>query len=509
MHARTNAARLIAVGAVTVLTLGAGAAEDTDLVASPEGTVSPDEAMSPGITDPTGSPSPTDGEDEPDVRTLATSEVALTSEDPTSDEPFPANLETDTGTASDDAQLSPVDLRFGVHEDYDRVVVDLSGTGTPGWTVEYVEDPTAQGSGQPVDVAGDAVLAVRIDGVVMPTEEGAEEWQGPERLVPQSAGVVQEVVRGTLFEGVQTLYIGLDSQEPFRAFDLQDPTRLVIDVYHPDVTGGEAPLPDDDPAEGDMPFPANLEPDTNEVGEGAMLSPVDLRVGVHEKFDRVVLDLAGEGVPGWRAEYVDAPTLQGSGAPVEIAGDATLKVVVQGLVYPTADGAEEYQGPQRVDPGTTGVIEEVVYGSIFEGQTEIFIGLESQEPFRVFLLEDPTRVVIDIVHPSALPAAPGQGGTYVVQPGDTLGSIAAGYDATWQEIYDANRAAIGPDPDDIQVGQQLMIPGTYVVQPGDTLSSIAAGYDATWQEIYDANRDTIGPDPDLIQIGEELTIPGG
>jgi LysM repeat protein len=385
---------------------------------------------------------------------LATSEDALTSADPTNDEPFPANLETDTGTASDDAALSPVDVRFGVHEDFDRVVVDLTGTGTPGWTVEYTEAPTAQGSGQPVDVAGDAVLAVRIDGVVMPTEDGAEEWQGPERLAPQSAGVVQEVVHGTIFEGVQTLYIGLESQEPFRAFDLQEPTRLVIDIYHPDVTGGAEPLPGDDPAE-DLPFPANLEPDTNEVSDGAMLSPVDLRLGVHEEYDRVVLDLAGEGVPGWLGEYVENPTLQGSGAPVELEGDASLKVIVRGVVYPTAQGAEEYQGPQRIDPEATGVVQEVVYGSVFEGQTEIFIGLQSQEPFRVFRLEDPTRVVIDIVHPSA--GTPP--GTYVVQPGDTLSSIAAGYDATWQQIYDANRATIGPDPDLIQAGQQLTIPG--------------------------------------------------
>ncbi|NIH68397.1 polysaccharide deacetylase family protein [Modestobacter marinus] len=125
----------------------------------------------------------------------------------------------------------------------------------------------------------------------------------------------------------------------------------------------------------------------------------------------------------------------------------------------------------------------------------------------------------------AFPGSPGRGGTHVVQPGDTLSAIASGYSATWREIYQANRATIGPDPNVLQVGQRLTIPGagsggggaspppasgstTHVVQPGDTLSAIASGYRATWREIYQANRATIGPDPNVLQVGQRLTIPG-
>lgn len=54
----------------------------------------------------------------------------------------------------------------------------------------------------------------------------------------------------------------------------------------------------------------------------------------------------------------------------------------------------------------------------------------------------------------------GSGGTHVVQSGDTLGSIAARYAASWREIYAANRATIGPNPNVIQVGQRLTIPGS-------------------------------------------------
>ncbi len=50
----------------------------------------------------------------------------------------------------------------------------------------------------------------------------------------------------------------------------------------------------------------------------------------------------------------------------------------------------------------------------------------------------------------------------------------------------------------------------YVVEQGDTLAVIAEKVygDATlWQKIYDANKDAIGPNPDAIQIGMKLTVP--
>jgi nucleoid-associated protein YgaU len=50
----------------------------------------------------------------------------------------------------------------------------------------------------------------------------------------------------------------------------------------------------------------------------------------------------------------------------------------------------------------------------------------------------------------------------------------------------------------------------YVVQPGDTLRSIALdqyGDAEMWQTIYQANRDTIGPNPDALVAGTTLQIP--
>lgn len=51
---------------------------------------------------------------------------------------------------------------------------------------------------------------------------------------------------------------------------------------------------------------------------------------------------------------------------------------------------------------------------------------------------------------------------------------------------------------------------TYVVKSGDSLSEIAQremGDGDRWKELYEANKGAIGDDPDLIHPGTELTIP--
>lgn len=160
----------------------------------------------------------------------------------------------------------------------------------------------------------------------------------------------------------------------------------------------EGPLPDEGPDD-DAPFVANTEPDTGAASAGALLSPTNLRYGVHDGFDRLVLDLSGDGEPGWLAEYVDTPTGQASGEVVDLDGEASLVLTIQGMLLPTEPGAAPYTGPRTITPSSGGVIREVVYGSLFEGSLEIFVGVASEEPFRVYLLANPTRLVLDVQHP--------------------------------------------------------------------------------------------------------------
>ena len=51
---------------------------------------------------------------------------------------------------------------------------------------------------------------------------------------------------------------------------------------------------------------------------------------------------------------------------------------------------------------------------------------------------------------------------------------------------------------------------TYTVKPGDTLSDIAQaemGDAKRWPELYEANKDAVGKNPDMIHPGLELKIP--
>jgi nucleoid-associated protein YgaU len=73
----------------------------------------------------------------------------------------------------------------------------------------------------------------------------------------------------------------------------------------------------------------------------------------------------------------------------------------------------------------------------------------------------PSPAVVSGVTPSASATAEVAGDTYEVQAGDTLATIAQQfYDdpAQWRRIYDANKEAIGADPDKLKLGTKLTIP---------------------------------------------------
>ena len=147
-----------------------------------------------------------------------------------------------------------------------------------------------------------------------------------------------------------------------------------------------------------VPFPANTLPDTGQ-SSGAQLGLRAVRSARQAGYDRVVFELAGPagGQPGWRVEYVDRPTSDGSGNPVAVTGPAYLRVVLTGVGIPADTGVPE-PAPRRFSPAGTEVVREVVLDGVFEGYYTSFVGLRSRQPFRVFRLADPPRVVVDVRH---------------------------------------------------------------------------------------------------------------
>ena len=117
------------------------------------------------------------------------------------------------------------------------------------------------------------------------------------------------------------------------------------------------------------------------------------------------------------------------------------------------------------------------------------------------------------------------GKTHTVTKGESLAGISTKYFGTtakWREIAKANP---GVTPDNLKIGQKLVIPdhggasvpstvssagpaSEYVVKAGDTLSAIAAsqmGDKGAWKKIVDANP---GLNPKNMRIGQKLIIPG-
>lgn len=149
-------------------------------------------------------------------------------------------------------------------------------------------------------------------------------------------------------------------------------------------------------------------------------------------------------------------------------------------------------------------------------------------------LADPNKLVLGQVLkiPGAAPAggaAAASGSTssgtsgsptiYVVQSGDTLGSIARRFNTTVAELMRLNSIA---NPDRINVGQKLTVPAagattgstttttdqsgnrTYVIQSGDTLLSVARRFGVTLKDLQAKNNIT---NPDRIYPGQVIKIP--
>jgi hypothetical protein len=116
--------------------------------------------------------------------------------------------------------------------DVDRVTFTFEGE-LPGYRVGYVPRPIIQdGSGEEVEVDGDAVLEVHFE----PASgfdlegEGRQVYTGPTRL-DVATRVVLDVVRTGDFEAVLAWAVGVDGTDvPFRVRTASTPNRVIVEV---------------------------------------------------------------------------------------------------------------------------------------------------------------------------------------------------------------------------------------------------------------------------------------
>lgn len=196
-----------------------------------------------------------------------------------------------------------------------------------------------------------------------------------------------------------------------------------------------------------------------------------------------------------------------------------VAVLLLGLILLTAvSPAQAQQRTHVVQPGQT-----------LSGIARLY-GVTTAQIASLNGIVNPDLIYIGqvLVIPGAAPApqpnpapSPG-GGTYTVQPGNTLSGIAIRFGTTVSTLVSLNGIT---NPDLLYVGQVLVLPGgqppaapgtatapppsqptqdeTYTVQPGDTLSRIALRYGVTWQELAILNNLS---NPNLLYVGQVLVI---
>ena len=119
---------------------------------------------------------------------------------------------------------------------------------------------------------------------------------------------------------------------------------------------------------------------------------VDVRVGSHPGFDRVVFEFDGPLPTDHDVRHVTRLRRGGSGHAVRVAGSAVLQATFQGArLYRSG----EPTAPVRRAHPATNVITTVSAGE-FEAVVAYGIGLMEREPFTVTTLRNPSRVVVDV-----------------------------------------------------------------------------------------------------------------
>lgn len=141
-------------------------------------------------------------------------------------------------------------------------------------------------------------------------------------------------------------------------------------------------------------------------GSGPPVTLTDVRLAAHDGFDRIVFEVAGEGQAGWQIGYTGDPRAQGSGASVEVPGEAVLGITLTDIALPgdAPEGVQPWEGASTLIVDRASVLDTLVEDTLFEGRYTFFAGADRERPFAVGRLTSPQRIVVDML--AEQPTAP-------------------------------------------------------------------------------------------------------
>ena len=137
-------------------------------------------------------------------------------------------------TASATTTRPLTNIRTGQHDCYDRMVFDLSGTAATGYSVRYVSNVYADGSGTLIPLNGGAKLQIVVHA---PAYDSTGKTIYPGVVGKTLPGVnlsgyqtFRDAKFAGSFEGQTTVGLGVRAQLPFRVTTSQN--HVIIDVAH-------------------------------------------------------------------------------------------------------------------------------------------------------------------------------------------------------------------------------------------------------------------------------------
>jgi hypothetical protein len=119
-----------------------------------------------------------------------------------------------------------------------------------------------------------------------------------------------------------------------------------------------------------------------------------VRAARHAGYERVVFQMDGDTLPGYRITYEERVVACGSGRRVSLSGKAALVVRLDpAQAHDDAGHATVEDRRQKPD---FALLKEMALTCDYEGQVQWALGLDRRVPFRVLTLSDPARLVLDL-----------------------------------------------------------------------------------------------------------------
>lgn len=286
---------------------------------------------------------------------LALTASAAGASSTTTDLPAPTN--TAPVTASGTGAGNLVNVRTGLHDAYDRTVFDFVG-GTPGYRVEY-GTLVSGGTGDPIPLAGAAALVIVFNPAYAHDINTGAVTYDISRVLNPRLPTLRQIKFGEDFEAHVSAGLGVADRVGFRVFQLHNPDRVVVDVAHqPTQPFGTDPV-----------WLGDASADTRIHG---------VRSGSHPGYDRLVFDL----------DTADVPLVFVAYRP----NTSTLTVGFSGQNVPAV-----VNGPRTVQFGLP-QLRALSFAVYDNGTATAFVTTACRHGFRVMVLHQPTRLVIDLAY---------------------------------------------------------------------------------------------------------------